>query len=104
MMPSTVSGTDPSLFNQFLEFCQGLASKGQAFNLSLTNTGSSFTFSLDTRGGTTSVVPRKKKKSSPSTLRRNQKRKEECLKRKSESDSAAFKCDQCEKSFKSEMV
>ena len=101
-MPSTLSGDDPALLTQCLEFCQVLASKGQAFNLSLT-LGSSFTFSLDTRGGTTPVMQKKKKKkSSPSTLRRNQKRKEEFLQRKSESDSGSFKCDQCGKSSKSE--
>ena len=60
-MPSTLSGDDPALLTQCLEFCQVLASKGQAFNLSLT-LGSSFTFSLDTRGGTTPVMQKKKNK------------------------------------------
>ena len=91
MTPALVSG-DPALVSQCLELCQVLAKKGQPFTISI-NLGSTFTFSLDTRGDP--VVAKKKKKPSPSRLRRNQKRKEEFLKRKSEISTETFKCDQC---------
>ena len=97
---TTVNG-DPALLTQCLEFCQALASKGQAFSISLT-LGSSFTFSLDTRGDTAPAGVMKKKKASPSRIRRNQKRKEDFLKRKSEVSSEVFKCDQCGKLFNTE--
>ena len=97
---TTVNG-DPALLTQCLEFCQALASKGQAFSISLT-LGSSFTFSLDTRGDTTPAGVMKKKKASPSRVRRNQMRKEVFLKRKSEVSTELFKCDQCGKSFNTE--
>ena len=96
----TTANGDPALLTQCLEFCQALASKGQAFSISLT-LGSSFTFSLDTRGDTPAGVM-KKKKASPSRIRRNQKRKEDFLKRKSEVSSEVFKCDQCGKLFNTE--
>ena len=91
MTPAIVSG-DPALVSQCLELCQVLAEKGQPFTISI-NLGSTFNFSLDTRGDP--VVAKKKKKPSPSRLRRNQKRKEEFLKRKSEISTETFKCDQC---------
>jgi len=112
-----ITGGDPAMLSQCLDLCQALASKGQKFTLNLTHTGTSFTFSLDTRGtATTKVVLKKKKKASPSTLRRNLKRKEEFLKRKSsepetetiidlESSSQVetrFKCNLCEKVFNTE--
>ena len=111
---------DPAALSQCLEFCQALASKGQKFTLNLAHTGTSFTFSLDTREVTTLetreeknlLKKKKKKKVSPSNRRRNQRRKEEFLQRKSEISTEVtaqdkktpeqlktLKCDQCEKSF-----
>ena len=97
----TPTSGDPVLLNQCLEFCQALATKGQTFSISITH-GPSFTFSLDTRGDNTPVVMKNKKKPSPSRLRRNQKRKEDFLKKKLETSSGTFKCDQCENVFNSE--
>ena len=112
MTTSTLSGGDPALVTQCLDFCQALASMGHNISLSLT-LGSIFSFNLDTRKKPTSPdeIVKKKKKLSPSTLRRNQRRKQEFQKQKSESacdldiTSQAmntFKCDQCENSFKTD--
>ena len=111
---TTVSETDTSLATQCLDFCQALAGQGKEFKLSIT-IGSTFTFSLDTRKGKETLP---KKRSSPSTLKRNAKRREEFIAKKSESEAAsltglesnqklmkqlqAFKCNQCESSFKTE--
>ena len=118
MATPTVSSGDSSLTSQCLAFCQALASQGQAFTFSL-SIGSSFTFSLDTRGKG-AMAPVAKKKPSPSTLRRNARRREEFLKKKSppsmetaeasaapgDTDDKATEpslqeCLQCDESFKS---
>ena len=112
MTTSTLSGGDPALLSQCLEFCQALASMGHTISLSLT-LGSIFSFNLDTRRKPTSPDEKvmKKKKLIPSTLRRNQRRKQEFQKQKSESacnldvTSQAmntFQCDQCENNFNTE--
>ena len=107
-------GEDNSnLASQCMAFCQALASKGQIFSFTL-KVGSSFAFSLDTRGNGTSSLTKKRK--SPSTRRRNARRRAEFLAKKRESSTEKstpekvarpvkakeFKCDQCEKDFKSE--
>ena len=61
-----------------LEFCQGLASKGQHFNLTL---GTSIPISLETNKSQTARLEEKKRKS-PSILKRNLKRKEELIRKK----------------------
>ena len=120
-----ITGADPALLRQCLDLCQALASKGQEFNLNLSHTGTSFTFSLDTRRSFTldtreevnlQKKMKKKKRDSPSNKRRNQKRKEEFLRRKTTISAAeadkddeetpvhpdTFKCDLCEKFFNTE--
>ena len=118
-MAAPEMGEDNSnLASQCMAFCQALASKGQIFSFTL-KVGSSFAFSLDTRGNGTSSLTKKRK--SPSTRRRNARRRAEFLAKKRgppESESSTekstpekvarpvkakeFKCDQCEKDFKSE--
>ena len=100
---AAVDEVNSTLVSQCMDFCQALASQGQVINFSLA-IGSTFSFSLDTRG----KVPGTKKKASPSTLRRNAKRREEFNQRKQQSPSAriptesgaaslkAPKCDHCE--------
>ena len=107
-----------NLASQCMAFCQALASKGKILSFTL-KVGSSFAFSLDTRGNGTSSLTKKRK--SPSTRRRNARRRAEFLAKKRgppESESSAekstpekvarpvkakeFKCDQCDKDFKSE--
>ena len=109
---TSVGDDSPSLASKCLALCQTLASQGQAFTFSLT-IGSTFTFSLDTRKGKETLP---KKRSSPSTQKRNAKRREEFIAKKSEAASitglesnqkpmkplTAFKCNQCESSFKTE--
>jgi hypothetical protein len=91
---------DASLTTQCLDFCQALASQGQAFSFALT-IGSTFSFSLDNR-----EKVNLKKKPSPSTVIRNQKRREEFLKENSNNAKPVnletsgqpaedFKCEQC---------
>ena len=54
-------GEDKSnLASQCMAFCQALASKGQIFSFTL-KLGSSFAFSLDTRGKGTSSLTKKRK-------------------------------------------
>ena len=107
-----MSGGDPALVKQCLDFCQALASMGQTISISLT-LGSNFSFNLDTRRKAASSVEKlpKKKKLSPSTLRRNLRRKEEFLKKKSETSKdmettcmadTTFQCEHCETHFKTE--
>ena len=112
---TAVSKTDSSLTTKCLDFCQALAGQGKCFKFSIT-IGSTFTFSLDTRGGKETLPTRNKK--SPSTLRRNAKRRKEFLSKKSTSESASaadlesnqqptkqskgFQCNQCELDFKTE--
>ena len=118
-MAAPEMGEDNSnLASQCMAFCQALASKGQIFSFTL-KVGSSFAFSLDTRGNGTSSLTKKRK--SPSTRRRNARRRAEFLAKKRgppENESSAekstpekvarpvkakeFKCDQCDKDFKSE--
>ena len=113
-MAAPEMGEDNSnLASQCMAFCQALASKGQIFSFTL-KVGSSFAFSLDTRGNGTSSLTKKRK--SPSTRRRNARRRAEFLAKKRESSTEKstpekvarpvkakeFKCDQCEKDFKSE--
>ena len=87
---------DSSLAHQCLAFCQTLASQGRTFSLSLT-AGSSFIFSMESKGV---AIPAEKvkKKSSPSTLRRNARRREMFLRRKLESHTkmeASSECPPC---------
>ena len=118
-MAAPEMGEDKSnLASQCMAFCQALASKGQIFSFTL-KVGSSFAFSLDTRGNGTSSLTKKRK--SPSTRRRNARRRAEFLAKKRgppENESSSekstpekvarpvkakeFKCDQCDKDFKSE--
>ena len=118
-MAAPEMGEDNSnLASQCMAFCQALASKGQIFSFTL-KVGSSFAFSLDTRGNGTSSLTKKRK--SPSTRRRNARRRAEFLAKKRgppENESSSekstpekvarpvkakeFKCDQCDKDFKSE--
>ena len=112
-MAAPEMGEDNSnLASQCMAFCQALASKGQNFSFTV-KVGSSFAFSLDTRGNGTSSLTKKRK--SPSTRRRNARRRAEFLAKKrgppekSTPEKVArpvkakeFKCDQCEKDFKSE--
>ena len=120
MAAPTMGEENSDLATQCMAFCQALASKGQTFSFAL-NVGSSFMFSLDTRGNVSSTLSKKRK--SPSTQRRNAKRRAEFLAKKRgplpeiESTSVEiapekepehgnekhdFKCGQCEKKFKSE--
>ena len=118
-MAAPEMGEDKSnLASQCMAFCQALASKGQIFSFTL-KVGSSFAFSLDTRENGSSTLSKKRK--SPSTRRRNARRRAEFLAKKRgppESECSAekstpeksarpvkakeFKCDQCDKDFKSE--
>ena len=79
MAAMPLSEEDAKLASQCLEFCQTLADKSLTFSFSLT-IGSSFSFSMDTRGKEVLASPRKRK--SPSTLRRDARRREELLKKK----------------------
>ena len=85
---SAVSGVEPASATQCLDICQALVSQGVAFNFSLTtNSDSTFTFTLDTRGTrerVESTKPRARKKPSPSTLRRNERRRRDFLEKKAE--------------------
>ena len=118
MAASAMSEENSALASQCMAFCQALASKGQTFSFTI-NVGSSFSFSLDTRGDGSSTMLKKKK--SPSTVRRNARRRAAFLDKKlvpssSERKSSAkettpekeaetenknvFKCDQCDHDFK----
>ena len=70
---------DAKLATKCLELCQMLAGKSLTFSFSLT-IGSSFSFSVDTRGK--EVLATQKKKKTPSALRRDARRREELLKKK----------------------
>ena len=101
MAAMSVSEEDAKLASQCLDLCQTLAGKSLAFSFSLT-VGSSFSFSVDTRGKEVSTLQKKKK--TPSTLRRDARRREEFLRKKLNAPTAekAFMCDHCENTFKSE--
>ena len=115
MTQSTMSGDESALANKYLELCQVLVQKGQAFSFTLKT--KPFSISLDTKEKTTTLESRMvKKKLSPSALKRNQKRKEIFLKKKSDSErtekqqleetpevvKSLSKCDQCERTFNTE--
>ena len=102
---ATTGEADCSLASKCMDFCQALASQGLPFHFTL-NMGSTFTFSLDTRGKA-KAGPVAKKKSSPSTQRRNARRREEFLSKKRQSLSTVnppvdkataslLSCDQCD--------
>ena len=119
MAAPAMNEDNSDLASQCMAFCQALASKVQTFSFAL-NVGSSFSFSLDTRGDGSST--RSKKRKSPSALRRNARRRAEFLqknsvpsteRKSSEKETApekeaedrnkkVFKCDQCHRDFKSE--
>ena len=84
-----MGGVDPTLASKCLDLCQALIGQGKALNFSLSYTGTSYTFSLDTRSKDT-PSPQARKKTSPSTLRRNARRREEFLKRKAETTPEAM--------------
>ena len=98
---SHMSEEDAKLASQCLEICQTLAGKSLSFSFSF-NIGPNFSFSVDTRGKEVLASPKKKK--TPSTLRRDAMRRDEFLKKKqnAQTPEKAFKCDQCEGTFKSE--
>ena len=83
-----MGSVDPTLASKSLDLCQALISQGKDFTFSLTYTGTSCTFSLDTRGKDTSREKVKtsttvaRKKMSPLTKKRNENRREEFLKKK----------------------
>ena len=96
---------DSPMLSKCLDFCQALASQGQAFNISI-SIGPSFSFSMDTRSKEMKG-PLVKKRTSPSTLRRNARRRAEFLDKKQQNPSSRIpldnatasekpKCDQCE--------
>ena len=85
MAAMPLSGEHAKLSSQCLEFCQTLADKSLTFSFSLT-IGSSFSFSVDTRGK--EVLAPKRKKKTPSTLRRDARRREELLKKKLNASAA----------------
>ena len=98
---SHLSEEDAKLASQCLEICQTLAGKSLSISFSF-NIGPNFSFSVDTRGKEVLASPKKKK--TPSTLRRDARRRDEFLKKKqnAQTPEKAFKCDQCEGTFKSE--
>ena len=77
---TAVSDVNLPLVSKCMDFCQALASQGQAFNFSIV-IGPNFSFSLDTRSKAM-LESGTKKRASPSTLRRNAKRREEFAKKK----------------------
>ena len=119
---TSVNEENAALLSQCLDFCQTLSSKSLTFSFAL-SLGNSFSFHLDTsgKGAIASEAKKKKKKKTPSALRRNERRRAEFVKNKLEASASdplqsehvsaeeavekiekAFKCDQCENSFKSE--
>ena len=76
------SSENTSLAKQCMDFCQHLNTQGKMFTFSL-SIGPLFSFSLDTKQKTTTVIPVVRKKS-PSTIKRNLRRWEEYLKNKAE--------------------
>ena len=119
---NAVNKENAVLLSQCLDFCQTLSNKSLTFSFAL-DLANSFSFRLDTSGkGALTSKAKKKKKKTPSALRRNARRRAEFLKKKLEQASdalqsehvsgeetveqivveKAFKCDQCENSFKSE--
>ena len=120
----SVEKENAALLSQCLEFCQTLSSKSLTFSFALA-LGNNFSFHVDTTGKGALTSKAKKKKKTPSALRRNARRRTEFLKKKLDASTSdalqsehvsleeavekvnvvvekAFKCDQCEYSFKSE--
>ena len=105
---AAVEEVNSTLVSKCMDFCQALASQGQAFNFSIV-IGPNFSFSLDTRSKVMQEAGTKKR-ASPSTLRRNAKRREEFAKKKNSSvrttiedetaTSSSLECDQCDATFK----
>ena len=60
MAALTMREDNSDLASQCMAFCQALASKGQTFSFTL-NVGSTFIFSLDTRGNGSSTLTKKRK-------------------------------------------
>ena len=119
---TSVNEENAALLSQCLDFCQTLSSKSLTFSFAL-SLGNSFSFHLDTsgKGAIAAEAKKMKKKKTPSALRRNARRRAEFVKNKLEASTSdalqsehvsveeavekiekAFKCDQCEYSFKSE--
>ena len=119
---TSVNEENAALLSQCLDFCQTLSTKSLTFSFAL-SLGNSFSFHLDTsgKGAIAFEAKKKKKKKTPSALRRNARRRAEFVKNKLEASTSdalqsehvsveeavekiekAFKCDQCENSFKSE--
>ena len=96
-------GVDHTSASKCLDLCQAVIGQGQGFNFSLTYTGTSYTFSLDTRSKDT-PSPTARKKTSPSTLRRNVRRREEFLKRKAETTEALSEKPKVQGNWSSELV
>ena len=120
MKITSVNEENAALLSQCLDFCQTLSSKSLTFSFAL-SIRNSFSFHLDTSGEGAIAPEAKKKKKTPSALRRNARRRAEFVKNKIEASTSdalqsehvsveeavekiekAFKCDQCENSFKSE--
>ena len=120
----SVDKENAALLSQCLEFCQTLSSKSLTFSFALA-LENNFPFHVDTTGKGALTSKAKKKKKTPSALRRNARRRTEFLKKKLDASTSdalqsehvsleeavekvnvvvekAFKCDQCEYSFKSE--
>ena len=66
---AAVGENDSSLAIQCLALCQSLERQGKDFKLSLT-IGNAFSFSMESREGTTPVPITRKKRASPSTVKR----------------------------------
>ena len=98
---SQLSEEDAKLASQCLDICQTLAGKSLPFSFSF-NIGPNFSFSVDTRRK--EILAPQQKKKTPSTLRRDARRREELLRKKLNAPTVekAFKCDQCDNTFKSE--
>ena len=120
---TSVKEGNAGLLSQCLEFCQTLSSKSLTFSFALA-LGNNFSFHVDTTGEG-ALTSKAKKKKTPSALRRNARRRTKFLKKKLDASTSdvlqsehvsleeavekvnvvvekAFKCDQCEYSFKSE--
>ena len=85
-----VSESDSSLTSQCLDFCQRLASQGQALSFSL-KMSTNFSFTLENKETIKNVPPSQtRKKLSPSSIRRNAKRRQKFLESK-EAEQSKFK-------------
>ena len=102
---TSVNEENAALLSQCLDFCQTLSSKSLTFSFALA-LGNNFSFHVDTTGKGALTSKAKKKKKTPSALRRNARSEhvslEEAVEKVNVVVEKAFKCDQCEYSFKSE--